>query len=101
MLFYYHITAPANTNVIIISVLLITAGGLMIVVSICGMASIANYKDSAMYFCFMEFVCFSTIFALLLLCIVQFLCVPLLIIFALIVGSVAGSMSGPVSVMSR
>ena len=35
MLFYYPITAPANTNVIIISVLLIIAGGLMIGVGIC------------------------------------------------------------------
>ena len=30
VLFYYPITAPANTNVVIISVLLIIAGGLMI-----------------------------------------------------------------------
>ena len=35
LLFYYPITAPANTNVMIISVLLIIAGGLMIGVGIC------------------------------------------------------------------
>ena len=35
MLYYYPITAPANTSVMIISVLLIIAGGLMIGVGIC------------------------------------------------------------------
>ena len=49
MLYYYPITAPANTNVIIISVLLIIAGGLMIGVGICKIAmtrKLYQNKDS-------------------------------------------------------
>ena len=47
MLFYYSITAPANTNVLIVSVLLIIAGGLMIGVGICQIVTTAKIiKDN-------------------------------------------------------
>ena len=54
MLYYYPITAPANTNVMIISVLLIIAGGLMIGVGICQIVmtrKLYQNKDSGLYYC--------------------------------------------------
>ena len=43
--FYYSTTAPANANVLILSVLLNIAGGLMIGTGICQIAATKKFKD--------------------------------------------------------
>ena len=49
MLYYYPITAPANTSVIIISVLLIIAGGLMIGIGVCQIVMTRKFMYQDMY----------------------------------------------------
>ena len=111
MLYYYPITAPANTNVIIISVLLIIAGGLMI-----GAYTILIYSSVRLFdtwFCSGSegFVlvrkvlfCIGCVTVRLYnsrMSLLHTLCMQVffMIIFSLVVGGVAAGMSGPVSIM--